>query len=82
MRTISNTFTISINAKADNVFAYVADLTQHSEWNEGLKVEAVASNPMSVGAGLQITTVDAQMPDACWNERMLTARGTMETSRF
>ena len=50
MRTISNTFTVFIHAKPDHVFDYVADLTRHSEWNAGLKVEAVASNPMGTGA--------------------------------
>lgn len=50
MKTITNTFRASINAKPEDVFAYVSDLTRHGEWNEGLKIEAVAPGSMGVGS--------------------------------
>jgi uncharacterized protein YndB with AHSA1/START domain len=50
MKTITNTFRVSINAKPEAVFAYVSDLTRHGEWNSGLRIEAVTSGPASVGS--------------------------------
>jgi hypothetical protein len=49
MKSVTNTFQVSINAKPEDVFAYVSDLTKHGEWNDGLKVEAVTSGPINVG---------------------------------
>jgi hypothetical protein len=37
MKTITNTFRVSINARPEAVFAYVSDLTRHGEWNSGLQ---------------------------------------------
>ena len=50
MTTVTNTFRVSINAKPEDVFAYVSDLTRHGEWNEGLRVEAVTSGSPGVGS--------------------------------
>ena len=50
MTTISRTFQTFINAKPETVFAYVADLTKHSEWNSGLVIEAVTPGPIQVGS--------------------------------
>ena len=50
MKTVTNTFRVSINAKPEAVFAYVSDLTRHGEWNSGLRIEAVTSGPVSVGS--------------------------------
>ena len=51
MKTVTNAFRVSINAKPEDVFAYVSNLTRHGEWNDGLKVEAVT--PGSTGVGSQ-----------------------------
>ena len=50
MTTITNTFQVLIKAQPEVVFAYVADLTKHSEWNSGLLIEAVTSGPVRVGS--------------------------------
>jgi len=50
MTTITNTFQVLINAKPDAVFAYIADLTKHGEWNSGLLIEAVTTGPARVGS--------------------------------
>lgn len=50
-KAVTNTFPVLINAKPEDVFAYVSDLARHGEWNEGLKIEVVTSGP--VGAGSQ-----------------------------
>lgn len=49
MTTITNKFQVLIKAQPEVVFAYVADLTKHSEWNSGLLIEAVTSGPVRVG---------------------------------
>ena len=46
----SNTFLVSINAKPEIVFDYVSDLRRHSEWNEGLRIEALTPGPPGVGS--------------------------------
>ncbi len=50
MTTVTNTFQTQINAKPETVFAYVADITRHGEWSDGLRVEAVSSGPVKVGS--------------------------------
>lgn len=50
MKTVTNTFPVSINAKPEDVFAYVSDLMKHIEWNDGLKIEAVTSGPPGIGS--------------------------------
>ncbi len=50
MTTVTNTFSLSINAKPEAVFAYVSDLTRHGEWSGGLKVVPVSSGPIAVGS--------------------------------
>ena len=42
------TYRISINAKPEDVYAYVADLTKHGKWSENLKVEAMSHGPIGV----------------------------------
>lgn len=42
-------YRIDIGAKPDDVFAYLSDLTKHSEWNDGLKVEKVSDGDVAVG---------------------------------
>lgn len=43
--------TISVNAPAEKVFAYLADLTRHSEWaNNPLKVEQTSEGAVRQGA--------------------------------
>lgn len=50
MTRVTNTFQILINAQPDAVFAYVSDLTRHSEWNSGLQIEAITPGPVAVGS--------------------------------
>jgi uncharacterized protein YndB with AHSA1/START domain len=50
MTTTTRTFSVSINARPEDVFAYVSDLTRHGEWNEGLRIEAVTSGSPGVGS--------------------------------
>lgn len=50
MTTVTNTFRLAINAKPETVFAYVADLTKHGEWNNGLLIEAITTGPVRVGS--------------------------------
>jgi uncharacterized protein YndB with AHSA1/START domain len=50
MKTVTNIFRVSINAKPETVFAYVSELSRHGEWNSGLRIEAVTSGPVSVGS--------------------------------
>lgn len=50
MKTVTNTFRVSINAKPEAVFAYVSDLSRHGEWNSGLRIEAVTPGPVGVGS--------------------------------
>lgn len=50
MTTTTRNLRISINAKPEDVFTYVSDLTRHSEWNDGLKVEALTSGSPHVGS--------------------------------
>ena len=47
---VTNVFSVLINAKPEAVFTYVSDMTRHSEWNEGLKIEAVTSGPVGTGS--------------------------------
>lgn len=61
MKTITNTFRVAINAKPEAEFAYVSDLTQHGEWNDGLKVEAVTSG----SPGSAVSIVPGASPHTC-----------------
>jgi uncharacterized protein YndB with AHSA1/START domain len=49
-KAVTNVFSVLINAKPEDVFAYVSDLTRHDEWNEGLKIEAVTPGPVNAGS--------------------------------
>jgi uncharacterized protein YndB with AHSA1/START domain len=49
--TLTNTYSVVINASPATVFNYVADLTRHPEWSGGrLKIEALSSGPVAVGS--------------------------------
>ena len=51
MTTLTNTYTVHVNAPPEKVFNYVVDLTRHSEWSGGpLKVEALTPGPIAVGS--------------------------------
>ena len=46
----------TINAPADNVFAYVSDFTRHGEWGgHGLAVTADGDGPVAVGSQFSTT---------------------------
>jgi Polyketide cyclase / dehydrase and lipid transport len=49
MKKVSTTYHLAINAECDKVFAYVSDLTLHGEWNVGLRIESLTSEPPGVG---------------------------------
>ena len=49
------TYRVSINAKPEDVYAYVADLTRHGEWSENVKVEAVSDGPIGVDSTYRST---------------------------
>lgn len=48
-------YRISIDAKPEDVYAYVADLTKHGEWSENLKVESVSGGAVGVGSEYRST---------------------------
>lgn len=53
MDIFSNSFSIHVNVPPEVVFAYVADLTRHGEWNPGLKVMAISEGSTTVGSRFQ-----------------------------
>jgi carbon monoxide dehydrogenase subunit G len=53
MATFSISSSIHVNVPPTVVFAYVADLTRHNEWNPGLKVTAISEGPTTVGSRFQ-----------------------------
>lgn len=50
-----NTYRIDIDAKPEEVFAYISDLTKHGEWNDVLTVEKVSDGDVSVGTEYRST---------------------------
>ena len=55
MAKIVENYRVHIDAKPEDVFPYVSDLTQHGEWNESLKVEAASDGPAAVGSQYRST---------------------------
>jgi len=53
MATFSISFSIHVNVPPEVVFAYVADLTRHGEWNPGLKVTDISEVSPTVGSRFQ-----------------------------
>ena len=49
MITVVRSHQVTVQAPLQSTFDYVSDLTRHPEWNGGLKIEAVSSNPINVG---------------------------------
>ena len=50
MTTVVRTHRVLVRAPLQPAFAYVSDLTRHSEWSGGeLKIEAVTPGPIAVG---------------------------------
>ena len=51
MTDVSNVYRVVINAAPDKIFAYVSDLTRHSEWSGGeLRIESLTPGPVAVGS--------------------------------
>lgn len=49
-------FRIEINAKPDEVFGYVSDISRHGEWGTGnLKTEKVSDGPIGAGSKFHST---------------------------
>ena len=46
---------IDIDAKPDEVFAYISDISKHAEWNEGLTIEKVSEGDVAVGTEYRST---------------------------
>ena len=53
MAIFSKSYSIHVNVPPEVAFAYVADLTRHSEWNPGLKVTAIAEGSTTVSSRFQ-----------------------------
>ena len=53
-RVVSN-YQIGIDAKPEDVFAYLSDLTKHGEWSENLTVEAVSGGEAAAGSEYRST---------------------------
>lgn len=49
MSTVVKTNQILVHAPVQVAFEYVSDLNLHPEWNNGLKIEEVAPDPIAVG---------------------------------
>jgi uncharacterized protein YndB with AHSA1/START domain len=50
MATFFLSFSIHVNVPPEVVFAYVADLARHGEWNPGLTVTAVSEGATTIGS--------------------------------
>lgn len=56
---VSESYSIHINARPQEVFAYAADLTRHGEWSAmPLSVEALSAAPVAVGSKYRSTGDD------------------------
>ncbi len=55
MAKLVENYNVHINAKPEDVFSYVSDLTQHGEWNENLGIEATSDGPAAVGSQYRST---------------------------
>ena len=55
MPSVVSNYQIQINAKPEDVFAYVSDLTRHGEWSENLTVETVSGGEAAVGSEYRST---------------------------
>ena len=55
MSSVVSNYQIGIDAKPEDVFAYVSDLTKHGEWSENLTVEAVSEGEAAVGSEYRST---------------------------
>ena len=50
MSKVVSNYQIRIDAKPEDIFAYISDLTKHGEWSENLTVEAVSEGEAAVGS--------------------------------
>ena len=57
MTTVIKTNQILVHSPLESTFEYVSDLSRHSEWNDGLNIEAVEPGPIVVGKESKITAV-------------------------
>jgi uncharacterized protein YndB with AHSA1/START domain len=55
MSSVVSNYQIGIDAKPEDVFAYVSDLTKHGEWSENLTVESVSDGEVAVGSEYRST---------------------------
>lgn len=49
MTVITRSVQVLVNTTLPAAFAYVSDLARHPEWNDGLRIEALAPEPIRVG---------------------------------
>ena len=55
MAKLVENYRVHIDAKPEDVFSYISDLTRHGEWNESLRVETVSDGPAAVGSQYRST---------------------------
>ena len=55
MAKLVENYRVHIDAKREDVFSYISDLTRHGEWNESLRVETVSDGPAAVGSQYRST---------------------------
>ncbi len=55
MSKVVSNYQIEIDAKPEDVFAYLSDLTKHGEWSENLTVETVSNGEVAVGSEYRST---------------------------
>ncbi len=55
MAKLVENYRVNIDAKPEDVFSYLSDLTQHGEWNEKLRIEASSDGPAAVGSQYRST---------------------------
>ena len=55
MSSVVSNYQIGIDARPEDVFAYVSDLTRHGEWCENLTVESVSDGEAAVGSEYRST---------------------------
>jgi len=49
MSTVVRTHQIFVHAPLQTAFDYVSDISKHPEWNGGLKIDPVSSDPIGIG---------------------------------
>ncbi len=70
MAKLVENYSVHIDAKPEDVFPYVSDLSQHGEWNENFTIEAASDGPAAVGS--QYRSTGRQMGKEIQNDVRIT----------